>query len=451
MNVKGMTKDEVVKELKKCRKQIEHYKKKESECRSAETALGRKIAMFRSLFDQVSDSIFIMEWEKRKGPVIVDANIAACSTYGYKRRDLVGSSIRRLKMNETARHIRELMKRLYKGEQFIIEGEHTHRDGSVFPVEISLQAVKLGEQTFIMSIHRNIADRKKLEERFKAASITDELTGLLNRRGFTAFAQKQIAISKRHKRNFSVLYIDLNDLKVINDDFGHQEGDRALTGLANTLRNTFRASDIIARMGGDEFAIFIIEPNRTTIEHTVRKNLEKQIRAYNEKEGRPYDLSISMGVVHFDPYHPSSLDELLASADELMYRDKVNQQFKKVGIKPPKNLGGEKRVGRRLPLDQDYTAELVIPEDGVIRNISPKGICMRTSQRLSKNSIYRIRLGNDGPEEVEPKGIVVWTSLVGETPPEGGMRSSYESGLRFIDLNERAKKFLSSFITNISA
>ncbi len=451
MNVKGMTKDEVVRELKKHRRQLAQYKKKESECRLTETAIGRKIAIFRSLFDQVSDSIFIIEWEKRKGPVIVDANIAACNMYGYKRRELIGRAIRSLKMTETARHIREWMKRLDKGEQFIIEGEHVHRDGSVFPVEISLQAVKLGEQTFIMSVHRNIAERKKREDKFKAASITDELTGLLNRRGFTAFAQKQIAISKRHKRNFSVLYLDLNDMKVINDNFGHREGDRAITGLANTLKRTFRASDIIARMGGDEFAIFITEPDRTTIELTVRKNLEEHIRAYNEKEERPYDLSISIGVVHFDPDRPSSLDELLASADELMYRDKLRQQFEKAGIKPPRSLGGDKRIGRRLPLDQDFMAELVIPGDGVVRNISPSGICMRTSQRLSKNSIFRIRLGNDGPEEVEPKGIVVWTSLAGETPPQGSMRSFYESGLRFVDLNERAKKFLSKLITNISA
>lgn len=451
MNVKGKTKDDLTSELKQLRRQLAQYKKKESECKSTETALGRKIAIFRSLFDQVSDSIFIMEWEKRKGPVIVDANIAACDSYGYEREKLIGKSIRRLNMAETAKHIQQRMKRLYGGEQFIFEGEHVRRDGMVFPIEISVQAVKLGEQTFIMSVHRNIAERKKLEDKFKAASITDELTGLLNRRGFTAFAQKQIEISKRHRRNFSLLYLDLNDLKVINDGFGHHEGDRALIDLANTLKRTFRASDIIARMGGDEFAIFITEPDRSKIEVTARKNLEEQIQEHNAAKERPYRLSVSMGIVHFDPERPSGLDDLLAVADELMYTDKLRQQFERAGIAPPRDLKGEKRIGKRLPIGQDFKAELVVPEQAVVRNISPSGICMRTSQRLSKNSIFRIRLGSDASEEVEPKGIVVWTSLIGDTPDEGHLNSFYESGMRFIDLNQRAKKFLNKLITTVSA
>ncbi|MGE5892684.1 MAG: diguanylate cyclase [bacterium] len=451
MKDKGKTKEQLMDELKRLRSRLTRYRKKEAECKSVENELGQRVEMFKALFDQVSDSIFIIEMKKRKGSVIVDANIAAGRMHGYERDELIGKSIRLVDAPETAAHIQEQATRLYQGERLLFEGEHVHRNGTVFPVEISAHAVKLGEQTLILSISRDIGEQKNLEEKLKAASITDALTGLLNRRGFFAFAQKQLEISIRHKRNFSVLFLDLDDMKAINDDFGHQEGDRALVDMANTLRKTFRASDIIARMGGDEFTILITEPNRSVIEKTVKTNLEENLRQHNEGSEKPYSLSVSMGMSHFDPEHPSSLEELLARADELMYKDKLLHQFEKAGVRPPRIIKSEKRFGKRLPVEQACTAELVVPDQAVIKNISSGGVCMRTVQRLMKHSIYRVRLRVDDSEEIEPKGIVVWSSLIGRVARQESMSPSYEAGLRFIELSESAKKFLTKFITNVAA
>ena len=137
--------------------------------------------------------------------------------------------------------------------------------------------------------------RKKLEEQMRTASITDELTGLLNRRGFLIFAEKQRNIAKRHKKNFSLLYLDLDDMKRINDEFGHREGDQALLDTSAILRKTFRASDIIARIGGDEFTVLITEPCSPTIEKTVAGHIQDNLIIHNEQTEKGYRLSLSMG------------------------------------------------------------------------------------------------------------------------------------------------------------
>ena len=172
-------------------------------------------------------------------------------------------------------------------------------------------------------LQAEIVERKKLEEKLRAASITDELTGLLNRRGFLAIAKKQVEIAKRDKRNFSILYLDLNEMKKINDEFGHKEGDQALLDIATVLKKTFRVSDSIARMGGDEFIVLITEPHSSTIEKTVAQHLHDNLRIHNEQTEKGYRLAVSMGMAHYDPERPCSLEELLARADELMYEHKL--------------------------------------------------------------------------------------------------------------------------------
>jgi diguanylate cyclase (GGDEF)-like protein len=170
-----------------------------------------------------------------------------------------------------------------------------------------------------------LADCSKLEKKLRTASMTDELTGLLNRRGFLTFAQKQGGIADRNKRNFSVLYLDLDEMKKINDEFGHREGDRALTDISNILKKTFRASDLIARIGGDEFTVLITEPCGSTIENTVARHIQDNLRIHNEQTEKRYKLSVSMGIVHYDPAQPCSVEELLDRADALMYEHKQHR------------------------------------------------------------------------------------------------------------------------------
>jgi diguanylate cyclase (GGDEF)-like protein len=290
-------------------------------------------------------------------------------------------------------------------------------------------------------LQAEIVERKKLEEKLLTASMTDELTGLLNRRGFLFIAQKQVEIAKRDKRNFSILYLDLNEMKKINDEFGHKEGDQALGDIATVLKKTFRASDSIARMGGDEFTVLITEPHSSTIEKTVAQHIQDNLRIHNEQTEKGYRLAVSMGMVHYDPERPCSLEDLLARADELMYEQKLHPEPE---IKIPSSIGGkrEERGYERYNTDNDSSAELVLSGSVMIKNISIGGILVRTSQRLTKNTIYTIKMLYNNNEGLSHKGLVVWSSLIGKGSEKDETELYYEAGLQFIEQNDGVKRSL---------
>ncbi|MBU0545568.1 MAG: PAS domain S-box protein [Proteobacteria bacterium] len=183
----------------------------------------------------------------------------------------------------------------------------------------------------------DITARKRMEAEILALSLTDQLTGLYNRRGFLSLARQQLKLSERNKSGMSLFFADLDLLKWINDKLGHEEGDKALIEAANIFKETFRASDIIARLGGDEFAVLAINIKGTNPEvYTAR--LQQLIDIWNNQENRKYILSISMGCAYYDPYNPCSIDELIARADKLMYEQKQNKQGL-LGNLPPFHAG----------------------------------------------------------------------------------------------------------------
>jgi diguanylate cyclase (GGDEF)-like protein len=158
------------------------------------------------------------------------------------------------------------------------------------------------------------------EEALLALSLIDELTGLYNRRRFFVLTDQYLKLSVRTKKRLLLLFIDMDNLKWINDHHGHNEGDQALIDLANILKKTFRESDIIARIGGDEFVVL----SESTDENgeIVLTRLYENIKDHNAKGSRCYTLSISVGTTQFDPKYPISIDELLSKADALMYAQK---------------------------------------------------------------------------------------------------------------------------------
>ena len=159
----------------------------------------------------------------------------------------------------------------------------------------------------------------------RAVSLVDELTGLYNRRGFLFLAEQQLKIADRVKRGMLLLFADLDDLKQINDAFGHREGDCALIETANILKETFREADIIARMGGDEFAIMTIEARKDSAE-ILTARLQENLDARNAAGKRRYRLTISVGSARYDAESPCTIDDLLVQADGLMYEQKQARQ-----------------------------------------------------------------------------------------------------------------------------
>jgi len=176
-------------------------------------------------------------------------------------------------------------------------------------------------------INKMLGAQEQTEKMLKVFSLTDELTGLYNRRGFLSLAEQQLKIAERMNREMLLLYGDLNDLKTINDTYGHLQGDRALIDTAKIFKETFRESDIIARIGGDEFAVLTERKEDSNAEVLISR-LKQNIDAYNEKESRPYKIGISIGIFLSDPKRSYTIEQLIAEADTNMYEQKREKQSK---------------------------------------------------------------------------------------------------------------------------
>jgi diguanylate cyclase (GGDEF)-like protein len=201
---------------------------------------------------------------------------------------------------------------------------------------LALQAVQQGaqdclvkgqiESSPVLRVMRHAIERHRMQVALHNLSLTDDLTGLHNRRGFLSLANQQLKMSHRSGKAFLVLYADLDDLKKINDTFGHMEGNRALVDAAGILRACFRQSDILARVGGDEFAALMADAPVNSIE-AVRHRLQENVESYNAQPGRRYRLSFSVGTLSCGAVSPCPLEELLAQADALMYEQKRSKRI----------------------------------------------------------------------------------------------------------------------------
>jgi len=173
----------------------------------------------------------------------------------------------------------------------------------------------------ILGNSMEISEQKRYEEDIRIMSITDQLTGIYNRRGFLTLAEQQLKVAERNKEGLVLLFADLDDMKTINDTMGHKKGDEALIDAASILKKAFRGSDIIARIGGDEFAVLALGASKEYPE-TLEQRLQHCIDLHNARKNKEYTISMSIGLAYYDPEMPSSIDELMSRADELMYRQK---------------------------------------------------------------------------------------------------------------------------------
>lgn len=167
---------------------------------------------------------------------------------------------------------------------------------------------------------QEIQNRKQAEIEGRQLSLTDELTGLHNRRGFFLLAEQQLKIAQRMKLLCWVIFIDLDGLKQINDTLGHDIGDALIVDAGRLLKQSFRKSDIVARLGGDEFIVFISSYFKDA--DSIQTHLQTNIASFNQHQNRSYQISMSMGIQRYSPEINMSLEQLVARSDELMYAQK---------------------------------------------------------------------------------------------------------------------------------
>jgi len=176
--------------------------------------------------------------------------------------------------------------------------------------EISESAQKHAKE-----LHR----RDQVEEELHRISVTDVMTGMLNRRGFFLNAERSFKVARRQEIPSALIYADLDELKAVNDELGHDAGDRLIQDAGRILQASFRDSDVVARLGGDEFAAFTLDAAQP---EAILTRIKSNIESFRQRSSPPYRISLCIGIVQCDPSSHLTLSDYLSLADKQMYERK---------------------------------------------------------------------------------------------------------------------------------
>ena len=260
--------------------------------------------------------------------IIEDFNPAAEKMFGISKQTAVGEPIDILmKVDERKAHQESILRYLQTGQSAILgelrEAEATRADGTHFPVEITISEIEEGEgQRMFLGVMRDITDRKRQLEQIEFLAHHDALTSLPNRHLFDDRLQQALIVNARRKSRMALMFIDLDKFKSINDTLGHEAGDIVLKAVAARLLERVRASDTVARVGGDEFVVILddvgADDNAAQIAQGIIDVLTEPVQAGGEE----CTVGASIGISMF-PEDADTASGLLACADETMYRVKA--------------------------------------------------------------------------------------------------------------------------------
>lgn len=295
-----------------------------SERRRAERELARARQYTEAILSSVPEGVVGLDRDGR----VTFVNPAACDLLGYAQQELVGQALHAMVHHSHADGRPypfddcPVRAAIHDGVASRSDADvYWRADGSMLPVQCAITPFMLeGATAGAVVVFRDDSARREAEQRLRSLSHVDELTGLLNRRGFTAQATQALQQARRSGSRCRLLFIDLDYLKTINDRHGHAAGDRALRDVAGILRDVFRDSDVLARVGGDEFVV--LAPGCAGADDTVRRRLGAALDARNRATDAGFPLSVSIGEAAFDPAAPKALEQLVAAADAALYREK---------------------------------------------------------------------------------------------------------------------------------
>lgn len=308
-------------QAEQARRHVEELNRHIAEQERISKALTETEEHFRNAFDYAAIGMALVSpqgsWLR--------VNRSLCELVGYSEQELLDTNFQALTHSDDVGNDLANLYRLLQGETPTshCEKRYVHRMGQIVWALNSVSLVRDSDDQpvhFIFQI-QDITERKRAEAALQSLSLIDELTGLYNRRGFLAVTEQHLAAIRRNHKIPVILYADLDGLKLINDSLGHHEGDRALTKAAEILRETFRSSDILARIGGDEFVVLAaIGADESAESLTAR--LQDKFKSASAHWSHSYDLSVSVGLAHFDDKQGHSIEELMALADGAMYENK---------------------------------------------------------------------------------------------------------------------------------
>lgn len=288
-----------------------------------ENKLNLTLNRFEAVVNNAYDGIITIDEEQN----IKLFNEAAQSMFGYSVNEMIGQPLTKLLPKKYRGKHDDYVKGFRKSQvdsramQTRASVQGLRKDGSEFPVEITISKIRIDDNVEFTAVIRDISEKNKLIEELLLSSRKDPLTDLYNRRSFTKFLNLEITRSKRFMHGFSLMMLDIDHFKLINDKFGHSCGDMALIEFAKVLTDSIREVDTICRWGGEEFMILLPEisqSNAEVVAEKIRTNVENLVTVY-ENEQVKFTVSIGLGYFSGDAIE---LNSMINKVDKCLYKAK---------------------------------------------------------------------------------------------------------------------------------
>ncbi len=276
---------------------------------------------YRLLFETANDGILLIDRLQ-----VIDCNRRAAEIFGLELSELKGSSVKRfippvqMDGRNTFNLLKEKGDRVLDGDPMLFEIGLCRADGSPIDLEISLNRIQLQGQNLVQVLIRDISDRKEMEEWLRYLNLHDKPTGLYNR---NYFEEEMDRMQSGRFDPVGIVVCDVDGLKLVNDHLGHQAGDELLAAVADILNRSFRTSDVIARIGGDEFAVLLPKCTADVVEIACQRIRDNARSSRQLTPPIPISLSIGWAVKQ---HSNQNMEEVFKEADNNMYREKPHNR-----------------------------------------------------------------------------------------------------------------------------
>jgi diguanylate cyclase (GGDEF)-like protein/PAS domain S-box-containing protein len=280
--------------------------------KQTQKALKESEERYRFLFNGIRDAVYVHEVSVEKPGKFIAVNNSACSMLGYTMDEFLQMEVKDIDTPEQSEKIPSIHEKFFRDGYALFETCHVAKDGRRIPVEINIKLFELQGKSMVLSVARDISERKKAEDRIEYLAYYDSLTGLPNRNLFLETINKQIAEAKNSSNSLAVVMTDINKFKSIYDIYGSEVGDRVLKEVAERLSTAIRKGDIAAHLGNDEFGIACIGLTGSD-DIIMLEKIIKDISYPLKIHGDEIILAFSTGISLY-PHDGENASELLKSA-----------------------------------------------------------------------------------------------------------------------------------------